>query len=107
MTITERNFQAIVQLGGIALAICIIANLYFVMRFREVYRDRMRAELEFQQAMQQVQKTMPQLQVFENVIRGFIPRAATDPKVAEILQRYQVIVAAPATVTNQGSGGNP
>ena len=107
MTISEKDFQAIVQFGGIALAICIIANLYFVMRYREVYRDRMRAEQEFQQTMQQVQKTMPQLQVLENVIRGFVPRAATDPKVAEILQRYQVIVAAPAAVTNQGAGGNP
>lgn len=107
MTITEKNFQTIVQFGGIALAVCLIGNLYFVLKYREAYRDKVQAELQLQQMVQQAQGAVPQLQVFENVVRGFIPRATSDPKVAEILQRYQVIGGAPPVVTNQAAGGNP
>lgn len=88
---TEKKFQTIVPYGGILLAICVIGNLYLVLRFREVYRDRVAAE-------RQVQKLALEQQVYENVLRGFIQRAANDPKVAEILQRHQAVSGArPAT----------
>ncbi len=106
MTITEKQFQAVVQIGGIVLAVCAILNLWVVLKFREVYRDRMKAEQEFQIAMVQVQRQAPQQAVLENVIRGFIPRAATDPKIAEMMQRYQVLNP-PAAATNAPAAPAP
>ena len=97
---TEKDFQIAVKCGGIALAICVIGNLYFVLRFREVYRDRVRAE-------QQLQQLSARQQALENVLRGFIPLAANDPKIAEILQRYRVNSGASATATNQGQDLKP
>jgi hypothetical protein len=100
MTITEKQFQTVVQYGGIILALSIIGNLYFVLRFREVYRDRVRAD-------QQLQQLALRQQAFEGVLREFIPQAANDPKVAEILQRYQIIGSTSATATNQTQGLKP
>ena len=97
---TEKNFQIAVKCGGIALAICVIGNLYLVMRFREVYRDRVRAD-------QQLQQLAVRQQALEGVLRGFIPLAVNDPKIAEILQRYRTVSGASATATNQGQDLNP
>jgi len=94
MTITEKKFQTMVQCGGIALAICVVANLYLVLRYRELYRDRVRTDERFQQLM-------VQRQAFEGVLREFIPRVSRDLKVAEILQRYQIVGGTAPTGTNQ------
>jgi hypothetical protein len=87
MTITEKNIQTIVNFGGAALALSVVLNIYFVMRNREVYRDQLQSEIRFQQLMVQEQ-------ALENVTREFVARAGSDPKLAEILQRYQIIGAA-------------
>jgi hypothetical protein len=84
MQITEKSFQAAVNIGGIALAVSIIGNIYLVMRNREVYRDQMQTELRFQQLMLQQQ-------AMEGVTREFLSLAAKDARIAEILQRYQII----------------
>jgi hypothetical protein len=84
MTLTENNFQAAVKLGGIALALSVVFNIYLVMRNREVYRDQVQGDLRFQQMMLQEQ-------AMEGVAREFIALAAKDAKIAEILQRHQII----------------
>jgi hypothetical protein len=105
MKITERQFQALVQCGGIALAICVVANLYLVLRYRELYRDRVQTELRFQQLA--TGTVLAQRQAFESVLREFIPRAAQDAKVGEILQRHQILGGLTSTGTNQGTEARP
>jgi 3'-phosphoadenosine 5'-phosphosulfate (PAPS) 3'-phosphatase len=84
MTITEKDIQTAVNFGGAALALSVVLNIYFVMRNREVYRDQLQSEVRFQQLMVQEQ-------ALEGVAREFVSRAGSDPKLAEILQRYQII----------------
>ena len=100
MTISEKGFQIAVKYGGMVLAISIVGNVYFVLRFREVYRDRLRAE-------QRVQQLAAQQQIFEGVIREFVPRAVHDPKIAGILERDQVITNTRPATTNQPRGAMP
>jgi hypothetical protein len=98
--ITEDKFQNAVKYGGIALGIAAILNLYFVLKYREVYRDRVRAEQQFQQMLMQQQE-------LEGVLQEFAQRAPKDPQVAEILRKYQIIGSAPAAAGNQASGARP
>ncbi|HUK81756.1 MAG TPA: hypothetical protein VLZ12_03905 [Verrucomicrobiae bacterium] len=86
MTITEKGFQTAVNIGGAVLALSVVLNVYFVMRNREVYRDQVQSEMRFQQLVLQEQ-------AYEGVAREFATRAGMDPRVAEILQRYQIIGA--------------
>ena len=81
---TENNFQAAVKFGGIALGLSVVCNIYLVLRNREVYRDQVRSDLRFQQMMLQEQ-------AMEGVAREFVALATKDAKIAEILQRYQII----------------
>jgi hypothetical protein len=82
--LTEQKFQAAVQIGGFALAICAVANVYFVMRYVEIYREASRRD-------QQTQQLMLTQQAKEGVLREFASHAQTDPQIAEILIRYGVI----------------
>ncbi len=103
--ITEKNFQMAVRCGSVLLAVSIIANLYSVLRYREIYRDRVQAELRLRDP--RVQQLVLQEQAFENVLREFISRAPSNPQIAEILRRYQVIGGAPSVMTNQEQGSKP
>ena len=101
MQLNESNFQMAVKFGAVALAVSVLANIYLVMRYREVYRDLVHGELQFQQLLLQQQS-------IEGVLREFLPRAATDPKVAEILQRHQILARpAPPASHSQEQGAKP
>jgi len=107
MTITEKKYQMLVQWGGIVLAVSVIFNVYFVLRFREVHRDRGLADQKLQQVQRSQQVLLQQQQAFENVLRGFAARMNTDPKVVEIFRRHQIISEPPAAATNQAQESKP
>ena len=96
MNVTEKNFEAVVKFGGMALAVSVVLNLYLVMRNREVYRDQVRTELGYQQAVVKAQ-------ALEGVIREFAARAATDANIAEILRREPAIGGG----ASQSAGARP
>jgi len=101
MQLNESNFQMAVKFGAVALAISVLANIYLVMRYREVYRDLVRGEQQFQQLLLQQQS-------IEGVLREFLPRAATDVKVAEIFQRHQILGRPPSSsLQSQEQGAKP
>jgi hypothetical protein len=82
MKLTNENFQIALKVGGLLLAVSTVANVYLLLRHREVYRDESRAELKVQQlGMQQ--------QVLEAILREFAARASTDTEIAAIFRRYQ------------------
>lgn len=100
MKLTENNFQMIVRYGGIALLVSGIASVYLVMRHVELYRDAARADQQYQiMALRQ--------QALQGVLQDFVARANSDPGLAEILQRGQIIVAAPAAVPGGPEGIRP
>ena len=99
MTITEEKFQTAVKYGGIALAVCLAANFYLVLKYREAYRDKAFADRRFQQLVLEQQS-------IEEILHGCIAQAGTDPQLAEILRRHQLIGGAVA-VSNQGQGSKP
>ena len=82
MQLTDANFQRAIKVGGLVLALCVFGNLYFLLRYREVYRDATQADAA-------VQQLVPREQILENVIREFAGRAASDPGVAGIFKRHQ------------------
>lgn len=82
MKLTDSSFQTAAKVGGLVLAISTIGNLYFLLRYREVYRDATRADWTLQQLA-------PRQQILENVIREFAGHANSDPGVAEIFRRHQ------------------
>lgn len=77
---TENNFQTAVRYGTIVLGICVILNIWVVMRHVEVYRDAARAE-------NNAQSMMLRVQIFQSVIQDFSARAESDPHIAEILRK--------------------
>jgi hypothetical protein len=87
MKLTDASFQSIVKVGGLVLAVSAVANVYILLRHREVYRDASRVELV---AQQQGAVLSIQLQTLEAVIREFGSRSTTDPGIAAVFQRYQV-----------------
>ena len=93
MKLTEQNFQTAVKVGGAVLCISAIASLYLVMRNREVYRDQVRADVVFQQAVSE-------RQVFESLLRELAVKANTDPAIAGIFQRYQLVQTKPLPVAS-------
>jgi hypothetical protein len=82
--LSEQNFQTAVRIGGVALAVCAVANVYLVMRHVELYRDAVRRD-------QQAQQLIPQQQAMEGALRDFASRASADPQIAEILIRYKLV----------------
>jgi hypothetical protein len=96
MTITEEKFQAAIKYGGIALAVCLAANFYLVLKYREAYRDKGAADRRFEQLILEQQS-------IEEILRACIAQAETDPPLAEILRRHQLIGGPPAA----GQGPKP
>ena len=83
----ERTFQAVVKYGSIVLAICLILNLWVVMRYVEVYRDWSRAAIQFQQLA-------TQQQIFQGLLQEFAARASSDAQIAEIFKQAQAMGSA-------------
>jgi hypothetical protein len=86
MKLNDATFQSVVKLGGFILAVSAVANIYLLLRHREVYRDASRVEVAAQQ--QGVVLTF-QLQTLEAIIREFGNRASNDVGIAAIFQHYQ------------------
>jgi hypothetical protein len=86
MKLTEENFQIAVKVGAVLLAISTVANVYFLLRHREVYRDQIKAEAAIQQ---QSPVMLMQQQALEGILREFALRAASNTEIAAIFHRYQ------------------
>ena len=86
---TEKNFQATVQYGGIVLAISVVFNIWVVMRYREVYRDAARADA-------QLEQMMVRTQAIQGLVQDFAARANNDPQIAQIFRQAQANAAAMA-----------
>jgi hypothetical protein len=90
---TEQRFELVVRWGKVLLVAGVIANLYLVMRYREICRDS--AQLD-QRYPQQLAVFNAETYALQAVLRDFASRAATDPGIAEILRRHTPAPAAPA-----------
>jgi hypothetical protein len=78
----EKTFQAVIKYGSVVLAICLILNIWVMMRHVEVYRDATRLVAQFQQLLNQQQ-------VFQGLLQEFAVRASNDPQIAEIFKQAQ------------------
>jgi hypothetical protein len=92
----EKTFQAAVKYGMIVLGLCLLLNLWSVMRYREIYRDAVKAEV-------QVQQAEAGAQLGQAVLQEFAAHANSDPHIAEILRQAQTFGASPAAITGQRS----
>ena len=90
----ERTFQAAVKYGGIVLALCLILNVWVVMRHVEIYRDAGRADAQFQQLA-------TQQQLLQAVLQDFAARASSDAEIANIFKKAQTMNSAPSPLSNQ------
>jgi hypothetical protein len=88
----ERTFQAAVKYGGIVLALCLILNVWVVMRHVEIYRDAGRADAQFQQLA-------TQQQLVQVVLQEFAARASSDAEIASIFKKAQAMNSAPGAVS--------
>lgn len=80
----EKTFQALVRYGSILIGVCLILNVWVVMRHVEVYRDASKAEVRLQQLM-------AQQQALQSVLQEFAARASTDPEITGIFKRAQAM----------------
>jgi len=78
----ENTFQTVIKYGSVVLAVCLILNIWVVMRHVEVYRDASRADAQFQQ-------------IFQSLLQDFAARASSDPQIAEIFKQAQAMGSAP------------
>lgn len=85
---SETRFQQVVKWGGLALVLAAVSNVFFVLRYREVYRDATKLE---QVYAQQLATLSLEQRALEGVIKDFATKAGRDPQVAEILRRYGVV----------------
>jgi len=92
--VTEKTFQKSVQYGGIALGVCVVLNIWVVMRHVEVYRDATRSEAA-------VQRMMLQDQILQGVVQDFSTRASGDAHITEILKKAQALATSGAIPPNQ------
>jgi hypothetical protein len=83
-TMNEKTFQALVRYGSILVGICLILNVWVVMRHVEVYREASKADV-------RVQQLMAQQQVFQTVLQEFAARASTDADIAGIFKKAQAL----------------
>ena len=94
----EKTFQAVVRFGSVVLAICLILNIWVVMRHVEVYRDATRADAQFQQLA-------ARQQLYQGLVQEFLARASSDAQIAEIFKQAQAMgsppTSAPPTPSNQ------
>ena len=86
----EKTFQAVVKYGSVVVAICLILNIWVVMRHVEVYRDAARTDIQFQQLA-------TQQQIFQGLLQEFAARASSDTQIAEIFKQAQAMGSATTT----------
>lgn len=86
----EKNFQMVVKFGPIVLGLCLLVNIWGVMRYREIYRDAVKAEVLLQQAEAGQQAA-------QGVLQEFAARSNSDPHIAEIFKQVQAEVQAQRT----------
>ena len=84
----ENTFQTVIKYGSVVLAVCLILNIWVVMRHVEVYRDASRADAQFQ-------RMVAQQQIFQSLLQDFAARASSDPQIAEIFKQAQAMGSAP------------
>jgi hypothetical protein len=100
MKLNDASFQTIVKVGGFILAVSVVANVYILLRHREVYRDASRVEVAVQQ---QGAVLNFQLATLEAIIREFGNRASNDPGIAAIFQHYQATNAVTTNAVTTGA----
>jgi hypothetical protein len=83
---TDQRFQDIVRYGGIALVVCVVLNIWVVMRHFEVYRDAVRVD-------RQAQEMMLREQILQGVVKDFAARANSDPQIGEIFKKAEAASA--------------
>lgn len=79
---SEKNFQLVIKYGPIVLGLSLLLNIWAVMRYREVYRDAIKSEV-------QLQQLAAGEQVAQAVLQEFATRANSDPHIAEIFRQVQ------------------
>ena len=89
--VNEKNFQMVVKFGPIVLGLCLLLNIWGVMRYREIYRDAVNAEVQLQQA--EIKQQLAQA-----VLQDFAAHANSDAHIAEIFKQAQ---AQPSVQRNQ------
>ncbi len=90
----EKTFQAVVRYGPIALGLCLLLNVWTVMRYREIHRDALKAEV-------QVQQLAGGEQIAQSVLQEFAAHANSDPRIAEIFRQAQAAGNVPGPGTGQ------
>lgn len=81
---TQERFDQLVKIGGLALAVSAVGNLYFVLRYREACRNAAKVGTEF---AQRVTVLNAQQQALEGVVRDFAVRAGNDSRVVDVFRR--------------------
>jgi hypothetical protein len=77
----------VVKYGPIAIALCLLINIWAVMRYREVYRDAIKSEVQLQQLSNAEQ-------LAQGVLQDFSARAGSDAHIAEIFKQATAQVQA-------------
>ena len=90
----EKTFQAVVRFGPIALGLCLLFNVWAVLRYREIYRDAVKTEV-------QLQQMSVGEQLGQSVLQEFAAHANSDPHLAEIFRQAQAASAASSVGTGQ------
>ena len=93
-TISEKNFQLVVKYGPYVLGVCLLLNIWLVLRYREVYRDAVKAEV-------QLEYTMTGQRMLEGLLQDFSTHANSDPHIAQILREAQSPNAAAGAAAGQ------
>jgi len=94
MRMNEKTFQAVVRYGPIALGLCLLLNVWAVLRYREIYRDAIKAEV-------QLQQVAAGEQLAQGVLQEFATHANSDPHIADIFRQAQAPGGAPIIGTGQ------
>lgn len=82
MTTTSRWIELVLRYAPIALVICLLLNIYLVMRHFELARTHARTEERFQAAD-------AQRRAYEGVLREFLARSSNDAVIQQIFLRHQ------------------
>lgn len=80
----EKTFQALIRYGSILVGVCLILNVWVVMRHVEVYREASKADV-------RVQQLVAQQQLLQALLQDFATRASTDADIAAIFKKAQAL----------------
>jgi len=93
----EKTFQALIRYGSILVGVCLILNVWVVMRHVEVYREASKADV-------RVQQLVAQQQLLQSLLQDFATRASTDADIAGIFKKAQALngsTGAVSAISNQ------